>query len=234
MLCEDQRRYLSWMQRIFIGEVWRVTKPGGFCAIVVGTVLDDGRQYPIPSDLTTRLMDGGWEFRDKITWHKCCAGVKRAGVAIQHPYPDCYYPNLMTEEILILRKPGEPIRNSRTIAEKQAARFPVDELFVRDTANNIWNIAPVPPGYLNHPCPFPEEIPYRLIPLYCYPNDLVLDPFCGSGQTIKVANALGRRWVGYDIVTEYVELARRRVTEPLHLRKMQLVTRFDKVPLGVE
>lgn len=228
----DYYSYLAWLQRIFVGEVWRVTKPGGFATIVVGTVLVDGRQYSIPSDLLTRLMDGGWEFRDKIIWNKCCAGVKRARVAIQHPYPGYFYPNLMTEEILVLRKPGAPIYSTKSNEQKQAARFAIDEVFTRDTANNTWNIAPVPPGHLGHPCPFPEEIPYRLIQLYSYPDDLILDCFAGSGQTGKVARALNRRFVGYEIVPEYATLAERRSTEPLHLRDNQLVARFEKITLG--
>jgi len=228
----DYRSYLAWLQRIFLGEVWRVTQPGGFVAIVVGTVLDTGRQYPIPSDLTSRLMDGGWEFRDKIIWHKTTAGVKRARVAIQHPYPGYYYPNLMTEDILVFGKPGPPVYGSKSNEEKQAAQFPINDVFKRDIANNIWHIAPVPPKHLGHPCPFPEEIPYHLIQYYSYPADLILDCFTGTGQTCKVARALNRRFVGYEIVPEYAALAERRSTEPLHLRENQLVAKFEKIPWG--
>ena len=98
-----------------------------------------------------------------------------------------------------------------------------------DTANNIWHIAPVPPDHLDHPCPFPEEIPHRLISAYSYPGDLVLDPFAGSGQTTKVARCLGRRCAGYEVIAKYAELARRRLSEPLRIRPQQLVARFEKV-----
>ena len=60
----------------------------------------------------------------------------------------------------------------------------------RRKANSIWHIAPIPPGYIRHPCPFPEEIPYRLMKLYSHKGDTVLDPFNGSGQTTKVASHL--------------------------------------------
>jgi len=223
--------YLDWLERIFGSEVQRVTRPGGFCAIVVGTVLLNGMHYPLPFDLVARLTGRGWEFRQDIIWHKCTAGVKRAGVAIQKPYPGYYYPNIMTEYILVLRKPGPPIYRQHLQAEKEDARFPIGRVFTMDTANNVWHIAPVPPGFLDHPCPFPEEIPYRLITLYSYPGDLVLDPFVGSGQTTKVAKWLKRSFVGYETIAKYAELAARRLDEPLGVRPEQLIAVFEKAKL---
>jgi DNA modification methylase len=223
--------YLDWLKQIFGDEVLRVTKPGGFCAIVVGTVLLDGVHYPVPFDLTARLTRKGWDFHQDIIWHKCTAGVKRAGVAIQKPYPGYFYPNIMTEYILLFRKPGPPIYKGRRRDEKAEAEFPINRLFTMDIANNIWHIAPVPPGLIDHPCPFPEEIPHRLITMYSYPGDVVLDPFLGSGQTTKVAQWLGRQFVGYETVAKYIELAKRRMGEPLSLRPEQLVAIFDKVGL---
>jgi site-specific DNA-methyltransferase (adenine-specific) len=222
--------YLDWLERIF-GEVFRVTKPGGFCAIIIGTVLLDGKHYPVPFDLTTRLTRCGWEFHQDIIWHKCTAGVKRAGVTIQKPYPGYYYPNIMTEYILIFRKPGDPIYKERNVPEKTSAAFPINRLFTMDTANNIWHIAPVPPDLLDHPCPFPEEIPYRLITMYSYPGELILDPFVGSGQTTKVARWLGREFVGFEVIEKYVQLSMRRLREPLSIRPKQLIAVFEKIGL---
>ncbi len=222
--------YLGWLERIF-AEVLRVTKPGGFSAVVIGTVLFEGKHYPVPFDLVARLTGAGWEFHQDIIWHKCTAGVKRAGVTIQKPYPGYYYPNIMTEYILVFRKPGPAIYQHKTPQQKREAEFPINRLFTMDVANNIWHIAPVPPDYIEHPAPFPEEIPYRLITLYSYPDDLVLDPFAGSGQTLKVARWLGRQYVGYEIIQKYVELSERRIKEPLSLRPQQLVAVFEKIGL---
>lgn len=227
----DYDDYLDWMEAIF-GEVLRVTKPGGFCAIVVGTVLFEGTLYAVPFDVVSRLTRDGWLFHQDIVWHKCTAGVKRAGVAIQKPYPGYFYPNIMNEYILLLRKPGPKIYKGRSDEEKGEAAYPINRLFTMDVANSVWHIAPVPPGHLDHPCPFPEEIPYRLISLYAYPGELVLDPFVGSGQTTKVAHHLGRRCVGYDIIPEYVALAQARLDEPLALRPQQLIATFEKIGLN--
>ena len=224
----DYGEYLDLLTRIF-AEVNRVTKPGGFCAIVIGTVLLEGKHIPVPFDVTARLQTVGWEFHQDIIWHKTTAGVKRAGSYIQKPYPGYYYPNIMTEYILMFRKPGEKIYR-QVKGSREASRSEIDDVFKMDIANNVWHIAPVPPRAIDHPCPFPEEIPYRLITLYSYRGDSILDPFVGSGQTAKVAVALGRNASGYDTKQEYIDYARDRINEPLKVRPLQLTARFEKTP----
>ncbi len=64
---------------------------------------------------------------------------------------------------------------------------------------------------MGHPAPFPVELPYRLIQLYTFSNEIVLDPFMGSGQTALAALKAGRHFVGYEISGEYLELANRRI-----------------------
>jgi len=222
--------YLSLLDRVFT-EVLRVTRPGGFCAIVIGTVLQNGRHIPVPFHLTTQMCSRGWEFHQDIIWHKCTAGVKRAGVFIQKPFPGYYYPNIMTEYILVFRKPGEKIISQVDEETRERSRMPVNGLFTKETANNVWHIAPVPPRTVDHPCPFPEEIPHRLVQLYSYTGDLVLDPFLGAGQTSKVASRLGRRIAGFDIEKRYIKLAESRISEPSAIRGQQLVAEFEKMSL---
>ena len=227
----DYGAYLDFLKRCF-GEVLRVHREGSVCAVVIGTVLLDGRHTPLPFHFVSLMEQSGWVFHQDIIWSKCTGGVKRAGSTIQHPYPGYYYPNIMTEYILLFRKPGRRrIYTARSRKDKQRDRVELDSVFTKEVANNIWHIAPVPPNQLPHPCPFPEEIPYRLVRWFTYTGDLVLDPFCGIGTTPKVAAALGRRWVGYEIEPRYAEIARRRVSEPLVLRK-QLVARYDKIEYG--
>ncbi len=225
---DDYENYLNWTAKIF-EEVLRVTKPGGYCGIVIGTVLYNGRHYPVPFDLTSRLVREGWEFHQDIIWHKCTAGVKRAGVTIQKPYPGYYYPNIMTEYILIFRKSGPAIYKTIDVEDRKKSPIAINKLFTMDVANNIWHIAPVPPDLLDHPCPFPEEIPYRLISLYSYTGESVLDPFAGSGQTLKVARHLKRKFVGYEIIEKYVKLSEKRIAEPLAIREYQLIAEFAKI-----
>ena len=63
-----------------------------------------------------------------------------------------------------------------------------------------------------HPAPFPIELPRRLIELYTYENDLILDPFCGAGTTAIAANEVGRSYLGYDLDPEYIDLAKKRLS----------------------
>lgn len=228
---ETYAQYLGFLERVF-REVWRVHRPGTVVAVVVGTVLENGRHIPLPHHLTMLMESLGFVFFQDIIWHKCTAGVRRAGSVIQKPYPGYYYPNIMTEYILLYRKPGEPLYRGRSKDQKHKSRIEIDTLFTREIANNIWNIAPVPPGTVDHPCPFPEEIPERLIRLFSYVGDLVLDPFAGSGTTLKVAKLLGRHFVGYDTEPRYVELALRALAEQPRLREEQLVLVYDKVRRG--
>jgi DNA modification methylase len=226
----DYDSYLEWVSGV-LARTLEKTRPGGYLAVIVGTVLLKGAAYPVPFDLVSRLTRLGWLFHQDIIWHKSTGGVKRAGVFIQHPYPGYYHPNIMTEYILVFRKPGDPIFRSVSQERKKSARHEIGALFTKEMANNIWHIAPVPPRTLDHPCPFPEEIPYRLVQLYTYPGDTVLDPFLGSGQTTKVAFALGRNAIGYDVVERYVEYSWRRLQEPLAIRQSQLVAEFKHIPL---
>ena len=158
--------YEGWLAEIgkAFEEVYRVTLSGGICAVVVGTILKDKKHYPAPFDLTRQLMEIGWQFQQDIIWNKVTGGVKRAGVFIQHPKPGYYYPNIMTEYILVFRK-GDEVRRG---TEESLS---IDEVFKKDIANNIWHIAPVPPRTIDHPCPFPEEIARRLELLYSHTGD---------------------------------------------------------------
>ena len=219
--------YEEWLDNIqaCFSEVFRVTMEGGFCCIVIGTILHKRKHYPAPFDVTTRLMRAGWAFHQDIIWNKVTGGVKRAGSFIQHRKAGYYYPNIMTEYVLIFRK-GEALRRGTGKA------LPIDELFKRDIANNIWHIAPVPPRSIEHPCPFPDELARRLVLLYSCEGDEVLDPFLGSGQTARAALHNARRAVGYDIEAEYVALAESRLQEAAR-RRFQLVARFDKIPAAV-
>ncbi len=212
--------YLDRIEATF-NEVKRVTMPGGFCAIVIGTILQKGKHYPAPFNITDRLVRTGWLFHQDIIWNKVTAGIRRAGSFIQRPQAGYYYPNIMTEYILVFRKEGSPRRDTN-----QA--LPIDDLFTRDIANNVWHIAPVPPNTIDHPCPYPEELVRRLILLYSQKGDEVLDPFLGSGQTAKVAVQHGRRAVGYDIEPKYVRLAESRLYEPTK-RRYNLVPKVLKI-----
>ena len=215
--------YMETMQDIF-DQVFKVTKPGGFCCIVIGDEVVNGKLIPLPSLLLSRLANSEddddpnrWNFRDMIIWHKVTSGRNgsgnRFGLFIQFPYPRYFRANIMHEYILILQKGKSDYGNIRAEAE----RIPLNRIVKRDIANSIWNIAPVPPKSTNHPAPFPEQIPWRLAILLTKKGDMILDPMNGSGQTTKIAHNLGRKYLGFDVREEYVTEAKRRLRQKLRL-----------------
>ncbi len=76
---------------------------------------------------------------------------------------------------------------------------------------SVWTFPAVSARSIGHPAPFPEELPHRLIQLYTFKGDVVLDPFCGSGTVCLAAHKDGRHYIGYEIEDEYVTLANKRI-----------------------
>lgn len=199
-----------------LNSIWDATfgmlSPGGYLAVNVGSVLDNGYHYPLAEDIINELTRSkNWEFVRSIFWHKVTAGVKRAGSVIQHPYPSYWHPNIMTEHIILVRKPG-PIR------------IPNEDV-PKEWLQPIWDLAPVPPKTVNHPAPYPEDLPHRLIRMFSTPNEWIMDPFNGAGATTKAASDLGRSALGFDIEKKYVALAKLRLEQPSSVREKQLTIR---------
>jgi DNA modification methylase len=220
--------YVDEMVEIF-NEVYRVTTDGGYCCIVIANEVTNGTILPLPHIVLSQLVRpvGQWDLHEEIIWHKVTGGTNRYGSFVINPYPKYYRANIMHEFILVLRKGN--VKSGRT--QRDETLPATHEEWTKEIANSIWHIAPVPPGYIAHPCPFPEEIPYRLMKLYSYEGDTVLDPFNGSGQTTKVASHFNRRYIGIEIVNEYIQLAMARLAqEELHIRSEALIANWKKIP----
>jgi DNA modification methylase len=220
--------YVDEMVEIF-NEVYRVTTDGGYCCIVIANELTNGTILPLPHIVLSQLVRpfGQWNLHEEIIWHKVTGGTNRYGSFVINPYPKYYRANIMHEFILVLRKGN--VKSGRT--QRDETLPATHEEWTKEIANSIWHIAPVPPGYIAHPCPFPEEIPYRLMKLYSYEGDTILDPFNGSGQTTKVASHFNRRYIGIEIVNEYIQLAMARLAEEeLHIRSEALIANWKKIP----
>jgi len=203
--------YMTLLNSIW-DETHTMLKAGGYFAVNVGSVLDNGYHYPLGEDIISELTkDGKWEYVRTIYWNKVTAGVKRAGSVIQHPYPSYWHPNIMTEHIILVRKHG-PVRLPNADVPKEWLQ-------------TVWDLAPVPPKSVNHPAPYPEDLPHRLIRMFTNENDWVLDPFNGAGATSKAAVDLGRSCLGFDIEKKYVALAKARLKQSSNVREKQLTVR---------
>jgi site-specific DNA-methyltransferase (adenine-specific) len=225
----ETKEYLDEMTEIFGEKIYRVTKEGGYCCIVIANEVVNGTLLPLPHMLLSRLVKpfGKWNLHEEIIWHKVTGGTNRYGSFVINPYPKYFRANIMHELILVLRKGN--VQSGRT--ERKEMLPATHEEWTKEIANSVWHIAPVPPGFIDHPCPFPEEIPYRLMKIYSYEGDIVLDPFNGSGQTTKVASHFQRHYIGIDIVKDYSKLAMSRIArESPHMRSEALIAKWKKIP----
>lgn len=232
--------YLQHMKDVF-DQVHEVTVPGGYCCIVIGFEVVKTEMVPIPHLLLTQILGDKskkWKLREEIVWNKVTAGRRGAGnrfsVTVKSlksetsEYLD-YYTNIMHEYIFVLSKGDTKVRVRKKDTLKRIEKLGLHPFMYREVANSTWHITPVPPGTVKHPCPYPEQIPWRLIQMYSHPNDVVLDPMNGSGQTTKVAKHLNRHFIGVDSIREYVRLGRERLNEPLHLSTLQYVEKWGKL-----
>lgn len=197
-------------------ELRRAVSSGRIAALVVDDTLIHGRKYPVVADITKIFLEQGFRYRERITWVKPEGYIrisKRSGVILQHPYPMYYYPDNLQESILIFQKGDfnyksvpSRIRELSIIDKKE---FQKNKWFL-----SVWNITNVLPNSNRLEkgiAAFPEEIPYRLIKLFSYWGETVLDPFLGSGTTMKVANKLQRNAVGYEIDMELKDIIKAKL-----------------------
>jgi DNA modification methylase len=214
-LFESYSDYLNKMRKI-IKEVKRVLAPGRIVCIVCDDTLINGKKYPIVADLTKICIEEGFIYRDKIIWIKPEGYIRisrRSGVILQHPYPMYFYPDNIQETILIFQKGNF---NYRSIPKdvKEQSKIEISEYHKEKwylTTWNITNVLPLKNKLENGIAAFPEQIPYRLIKLFSYIGETVLDPFMGSGTTNYVALLLKRNSIGYEIDLELVEIVKKKM-----------------------
>ena len=208
---ESYMDYLGLLREVF-AECVRVLEPGGRIAVNVANL---GRKpyRSLSGDVTAILQDDlGLLLRGEIIWTKARGA---SGSCAWGSWCSPANPVLrdLTERVVVASKGRFDRALSRS--QRQAAGLPhratisADEFM--DATLDVWEIRPASATQVGHPAPFPEELPARLIRLYTYEADLVLDPFMGSGTTLVAAAAANRRGVGYDIDPAYVELARARL-----------------------
>ena len=193
--------YLDLLEAVF-KEVWRVLVPGGRAAINIANI---GRKpyIPLHAYMIKIMHDIGFHMRGEIIWNKgASAGISCAWGSFASASNPCLRD--VHEYILLFSK----ITNKLEKGEKENSIQKED--FIAWT-KSIWNISAVSAKKIGHPAPFPEELPRRLIEFYSYKGDVVLDPFIGSGSTALAALKQRRHFIGYDISSAYVNLAKNRI-----------------------
>ena len=195
--------YLDLLKNVF-KEVKRTLVSGGRVCINVANL---GRKpyLPLHSHIIKIMSDLGFLMRGEIIWDKSSsAGASTAWGSWQ----SAKNPILrdVHEYILIFSKDNY----SR---EKNEKKDTLTKNEFMDFTKSIWTFPATSARKIGHPAPFPEELPRRLIQLYSFEEDIILDPFVGSGQTPIAAIKSKRNYIGYDINKEYCELAQKRIRE---------------------
>ena len=196
--------------RGFSKDLYRVLAPGRVACFVTDDMLVKGEKYPVVADITRVMMEAGFRYRDRITWVKPKGYVRisrRSGVVLQHPYPMYYYPDNIQESILIFQKGKFDYSYTRSLPRRtlEKSKIPVDEYNGQEWYLTVWkvtNVLPFGDRVEKGVAAFPDEIPRRLIKLFSYTGETVLDPFLGSGTTSKIARELGRNSWGYELDME--------------------------------
>jgi modification methylase len=205
-LFRDYDEFLELIREVSL-DLHRVLAAGRIACFVTDDMLVKGEKFPVVADITRLMLDAGFRYRDRLVWVKPKGYVRisrRSGVVLQHPYPMYYYPDNIQESILIFQKGKFDYSYLRELSLKrrEKSKIPLDK-YNGDgwhlTVWNITNVLPVGQRLEKGIAAFPEEIPRRLIRLYSFQGETVLDPFLGSGTTMKVAQELGRNSWGYEI-----------------------------------
>ena len=205
--------YLGMLRDVF-AECCRVLEPGGRIAVNVANL---GRKpyRSLSADVIRILQDDlGLLLRGEIIWQKAEGA---SGNCAWGSFRSPANPVLrdVTERIVVASKGrfdrARPAARRRTEGLPHHSTLTNDEFL--DATLDLWRIPAESARRVGHPAPFPVELPLRLIELYTYAGDLVLDPFLGSGSAAVAAVRVGRRYAGYDIDPEYVAIARARVEE---------------------
>lgn len=193
-------QYLSLLRTTF-KEAYRVLEPGGRAVVNVANL--GRRPYISLARHVTEMMDGlGFLPRGEVIWVKAKGA---SGSCAWGSWRSAANPTLRDVHEYCLCFSKE--RWDR--AKKGASSISADDFM--EATLSVWEIQPESATRLGHPAPFPVELPRRFIELYTFVDDLVLDPFMGSGSTAVAAVRSQRRYIGYETNHDYVELARRRI-----------------------
>lgn len=215
---ESYLQYLELLRDVF-AECKRKLEPGGRIAVNVANL---GRKpYRSLSADVTRILQDDLKLllRGEVIWQKSDGA---SGSCAWGSFRSAANPVLrdVTERVIIASK-GRFDR-AKSVKERERLGLPFENTLTNDefleATLDVWSMPPESAKRVGHPAPFPVELPERLIRLYTYTGDLVLDPFMGSGSTLVAAAKWRRRYAGYDLDGEYVKIARKRVALEVNRR----------------
>lgn len=218
---EDYERFLDELDKVWV-ECCRVLVPGGRICCVVGDVCIPrklgGRHYikPLHADIQVRTRKVGLDCLTPILWYKIANGVTEAEGNGAGFYGKPYQPGAVVkndiEYILFMRKGGK----YRTVTHRQKALSMLTREEMQGWFRSIWSDVKGASTRGGHPAPYPVDLAERLIKMFSFAGDWVLDPFTGQGSTNVAAIAAGRNSIGNELEPTYFDLAWSRVNQAAH------------------
>ena len=192
--------YLDLLRRVFT-ETYRVVEPGGRVAVNVANL---GRKPYLPLNhlVGVLLTEVGFLLRGEIIWRKAKAA---GGSTAWGSWQSAKNPTLRDVHEYVL------VGSKSSFRRQRAGEDTISKDDFLEATMSVWDILPESARRVGHPAPFPTELPRRLIELYTFDGDLVLDPFLGSGSTAIAAVQSGRHYVGYETDADYAALAEKRI-----------------------
>jgi site-specific DNA-methyltransferase (adenine-specific) len=194
-------RYLEWV-RLWAAELFRVCIESGRACINIPLDSNKGGKRPVYADYVRVFLAAGWTYQTTIVWNE--SNISRRTAWGSWLNPSAPFVTAPVEMIPVFHK--GPWRRDKRGRTTDLVR---DEFL--EWTLGMWTFSGENPRRVGHPAPFPEELPRRLIKLYSFVEDTVLDPFVGSGTTLAVAKRLGRTGIGVDVDPHYCELAKKRL-----------------------
>jgi len=192
-------------------ECWRVLKPGTRLCINIGDQFLRSAIYgrykiaPLHSEFISQCEQLGFDYMGSIIWQKKTTMNTTGGATVMgsFPYPDNGLIEIDYEYILVFKKPGK-----KKVAKEVKENSKLSKEEWKEYFSGHWYF--VGEKQINHEAMFPEELPKRLIRMFTFVNDTVLDPFLGSGTTIKAASNLDRNSVGYEINKNFLKIIKEK------------------------
>lgn len=192
--------YLDLLRRVFT-ETYRVIEPGGRVAVNVANL---GRKPYLPLNhlVGVLLSEVGFLLRGEIIWRKAKAA---GGSTAWGSWQSAKNPTLRDVHEYVL------VASKASFRRERSGEDTISKEGFLEATMSVWDILPESARRVGHPAPFPTELPRRLIELYTFAGDLILDPFLGSGSTAIAAVQSGRHYVGYETDAAYAALAEKRI-----------------------
>jgi len=197
--------YRAFLKRVW-GEVRRVLVPGGRACINIANL---GRKpyIPLHAFIVEDMLDLGFLMRGEIIWNKASSGSPSTAwgswLSAKNPTLRDIHEYILVFSKGMFTRRNPHMKRKSTMSKQEFLEF----------TKSVWTFPAESARKVGHPAPFPVELPYRLIQLYTFEGEIVLDPFMGSGQAAIAAIKTRRHYVGYEINEEYVKLAERRIKE---------------------